>query len=119
MSDQGNAIARRTTKPPPGKTAAPSATLPKQLELTVILDEPVEKDDKWELTSKGYSKTLTVADAEQIGKGEKLLRFKIKPTTSGYTLTHHRSDQSKRVIIRDEPAPPRITKDVKPLSSKD
>lgn len=121
MTEQQHDIARRPTKPPPGKTGTPppSGTIAKQLEITVILDEPIEKDDKWELTSKEYNKTLTVNDAEPLVKGAKILRFKVKPTKTGYTLTHYRSNASKRMIFRDRPVPPGITPNIRPLSARD
>ena len=98
--DKDHALARRPGKTPPGKSAAPaSGTLAKRLEITVILDEPVESGDKFEITGDNYSKTLTAKDAEQLVQGEKLLRFQVKANKNGYKLIHHRSKGSNRTIF--------------------
>jgi hypothetical protein len=119
MSDHDHAIARRTTKPPPGKTAAPpSGTISKQLEIAIILDEPLEDGDKFEITGGGYSKTLTAKDAEQLVKGERLLRFKVKPSKNGYRLIHHHSKGAKSAIFLDTRLQDMTKAGVGPLPSK-
>jgi len=72
------------------------------LEVKVILDQPWEDDDKWELKGENFSKTLTIKDAEDLVKGEKILRFKVKPNKKGYRLIHHRSKDSPKTVFLDK-----------------
>jgi hypothetical protein len=120
MTVEDHPVARRPGQPAPGKSAAPaSGTLATQLEITVILDEPIEKDDKWEVVGGGYRKTLTASDAEPLVKGERILRFKVKPNKNGYKLIHHRSAASQRPIFLENPLPLPITKGTGTQSARD
>ena len=74
-------------------TASPSVTL--------ILDQPTETDDKFQLLGGegSYRKTLAASDAEALVTGEKVLRFKVTPDKKGYKLIHRRSDGSRRTVF--------------------
>lgn len=99
MTDDAHALARGKAQAPP------RATLAKDLVIKVILDEPVEADDEFELIggSGSYKKTLKTSDAEPLTKGEKILRFKVKPDKKGYKLIHYSSKKAKQTVFLELP----------------
>jgi hypothetical protein len=90
---------------PRGKVQAPPRTvINKDLVINIVLDLPLESDDKFEIIggSGKYKETLGAAKAEELNpsvKGEKVLRFKVKPDNKGYKLVHHRANGVKRTIF--------------------
>jgi hypothetical protein len=63
------------------------------LTVTVILDEPPEPGDTFELASSDgkYKKTLGIKDAQLLVAGEKLLRFDGVQFDKSYSLVHRRA----------------------------
>jgi hypothetical protein len=75
-----------------------------RLSVTVILDQPAEPDDRFQLagSSGSYTKTLAASDAKALVAGQKILRFEVEPDKKGYNLTHHRSREAKRTIFLEK-----------------
>ena len=71
------------------------------LAITVLLDQPGEADDSFELTSAdgSYKKTLGAKQAQPLVAGTKILRFDRIDATKNYKLTHIRSKSSKRLVL--------------------
>jgi len=69
--------------------------------VTILLDEPLESDDKYQLVSKDktYSKTLGARDARPLVDGAKRLTFSGVDAKKEYQLVQIRSKGSKRVIL--------------------
>jgi len=65
------------------------------LSVAVILDEPAEQGDTFELTSSDgkYKKTLGIKDTQPLVKNEKLLRFEGVQFDKIYSLVHKRSTE--------------------------
>jgi hypothetical protein len=73
------------------------------LSVTVILDQPGERDDRFELVSSSgrYRRTLGANDATPLVAGEMMLLFEV-PDKGNYTLIHHRAkDGSQYTIFRN------------------
>jgi hypothetical protein len=84
---------------PTGGSVPSGADTKQSLSVTVILDQPGESDDEFQLVGSSYSKTLGASDAKQLVAGEKVLRFDaIKPQKS-YKLIHMRSKKSTYVVL--------------------
>jgi hypothetical protein len=69
--------------------------------VNVLLDEPVESDDKYQLVSQDgkYSRTLGAKDAKSLVDGAKRLSFTGVDPTKSYQLIHIRSAGSRRVVL--------------------
>jgi hypothetical protein len=67
----------------------------------VILDQPPEADDTFQLTSSdgSYTKTLGAGDAKPLVAGEKFLLFDGLKAKDIFTLTQKRSRASKREVF--------------------
>jgi hypothetical protein len=75
------------------------------LAITLILDQPGEADDTFELASEDgkYKKTLGARHAQALVTGKKLLRFDGVDAAKSYKLTHIRSKSSKRLVLPPMP----------------
>ena len=73
--------------------------------VTVLLDEPLETDDKYRLVSKDgrYATTLSAQDAKPLVDGARLLSFSGIDPKKQYELTHIRSTGAERVILPMNP----------------
>ena len=73
--------------------------------VSVILDEPAESDDTFQLVSTDgkFSTTLGVAQAKPLVTGERVLTFPGVNPSKKYKLIHIRSAGSKRVVLPDIP----------------
>ena len=100
-SQPTNAKTRDPTLIPIKRGGEPSDTV------AIVLDQPAESDDKFELVSGdgSYAKTLAASDAQDLapGSGEKVLRFDGVKPNKGYKLFHKRSKGSKRVVFLEWP----------------
>jgi hypothetical protein len=71
--------------------------------ITVILDQPGESDDSFELASDPragkYKRTLGAKHAQALAGGAKVLRFDGVDAAQSYQLTHHRSKSSRRLVL--------------------
>jgi subtilisin family serine protease len=65
--------------------------------VNVILDQPGESDDKFQLISSdgSYTRTLSAIDAKLLTNGEKFLRFDGIDPKKSYRLIHRRSTKSE------------------------
>ena len=69
--------------------------------VTVLLDEPLDADDKYRLESDdGHAKTLAAKDAKPLVDGARLLSFTGINPTRKYRLTHIRSAGAERAMGR-------------------
>jgi hypothetical protein len=84
-----------------GPQASRSGTLTATPAVTILLDEPLESDDKYQLVSKDnkYSKTLGPKDVQPLVDGAKRLTFSGVDAKKEYQLVQIRSTGSKRVIL--------------------
>ena len=89
------------------KRTAPGAssgnTISAVLSVTIILDEPLEADDAFELKGAGGTRTLTVKDATQLATGAKVLRFTGVKAKQQYRIVHKRSKASEQPIGGEMP----------------
>jgi hypothetical protein len=94
---------RKVKRTAPGGSSA--NTISVGLSVTIILDEPLEADDAFELKGAGgkYAKTLTVKDATQLATGARILRFTGVKAKQQYRIVHKRSKASERPIVLDTP----------------
>ncbi len=94
---------RKVRRTAPG--APTGSTLAVVLSVTIILDEPVEGDDAFELREAHgkYAKTLAAKTATQLTTGAKVLRFTGVKAKQQYRLVHKRSKASERPIALDIP----------------
>jgi hypothetical protein len=69
--------------------------------ITIVLDEPFEADDLFELVSsdKSYRKTLSAKQARPLVPGKKLLRFDGLDAAKQYMLVQHRSKTFQRPVF--------------------
>lgn len=88
---------------PPAKSGTVGTT--GLLTVSIILDQPAESDDKFQLVSsdRAYSKTLGAADATPLVAGATLLRFSGVNSKKQYTLVHVRSKGSSYKLIPNTP----------------
>jgi hypothetical protein len=83
-------------RPQPGRGGPTTATAT----VTVLLDEPLEADDKYRLVSDdGKSNTLSAKDAKPLVDGVRLLSFTGIDPKKQYKLTHIRKTGAERVIL--------------------
>ncbi len=94
---------RKVKRTAPGGTTG--STLAVVQSVTIILDEPVEADDAFELVGADgkYAKTLAAKTATQLVTGAKVLRFTGVTAKQKYRLVHKRSKSSERPIALDTP----------------
>lgn len=83
-------LVREETKSPAAKPS-----------ITIVLDEPLEADDLFELVSsdKSFRKTLTAKQARPLVPGKKLLRFDGLDAAKQYMLVQHRSKSFQRPVF--------------------
>jgi hypothetical protein len=88
--------------------------------VNVLLDEPIESDDKYELVSKDgkYAKTLGAADAAGLVAGAKVLTFRKVNPKNAYKLIHIRSTGSRRLVLPVNPFDALTTKGHGPREAK-
>ena len=87
---------RKVKRTAPGATTG--NTLAVVLSVTVILDEPADADDAFELKGGNYAKTLTAKAATQLVAGAKVLRFTGVKAKQAYELAHKRSKAPERPL---------------------
>lgn len=87
-------VKRTTREGTAGNTVKPP------LSIMVILDQPAEADDKFELVAAGGHKiVLGMKDAKDLAPGAKALRFLGVKKDGKYKLVHKRSKGTERVVF--------------------
>jgi hypothetical protein len=78
---------------------------PAAASVNILLGEPVEADDKFQLVSKDgkYAKTLGAADAQKLVEGAMRLTFTRVDPKKEYKLVHIRSTRSRQLVLPANP----------------
>lgn len=98
-SGDGEAVSEVEDESPKAGSTRPGVVSNKDsLSVTIILDQPAELDDKFQLVGGGGS-IIKSSDAQELVAGEKIIRFKVRPDKQGYKLIHHRSKGASRPIF--------------------
>jgi hypothetical protein len=81
------------------------STITAVLWVSVLLDQPAEADDTFELVGTGgkYARTLKASEAHPLVAGVRILVFGGVKAKHAYRLVHHRSKGSERPITLDVP----------------
>lgn len=69
--------------------------------ITVILDQPTDADDAYEVVSEDgkYKQTLTASAAEDLAPGAKILRFSGADPEKSYKLFHVQAKGARRALV--------------------
>jgi hypothetical protein len=78
---------------------------PSTASVNILLDEPAEADDKFQLISKDgkYAKTLRAAEAQKLVEGAMRLTFTGVDPKKEYKLVHIRSTRSRQLVLPANP----------------